>query len=486
MKYLILESIALKPHLETSGEIALELKSKGHDVFYSWVGDNLPWSDWNLPYYFKLFLCSLNNRVSAFTCFMKKEVSVLDGVILTSDKKNKIIDWASNFSGDLDQLKSYMYEGKSLGMGVASSLISMYGDSRYCAEKRTKEVRKALVSSALVYERAKIIISQISPDFVVTFNGRFATSRPIVIAAEGMGIPVLRHERGATFDKYQIYTDAVHNYEYIKNRIINYWFLSDTQTRELSGHAFFQRKRQGDGIGWYSFTNKQKCGRIPLKPPNSRRFVYFSSSDDEYAAVTDVYRPGPWSNQLEALKALVRVCMKASDIELVIRVHPHLAKKSKQEQKLWIDLVGKTKKVHYIGPNEPVDSYALLDSADVVVTYGSTIGIEAAYWGKPSVLLGPCSYRDTSAVVCPKTESELMLYTLSNQLKSPPQDFCIQYGNYYLTHGIPFEYYEPKSLSDGVFLGNRFGWDPEFIYSLRNLRIFKKFWIWFRELRFLR
>ena len=43
MKYL-LETVFDSPHLETSAEIALSIKSKKNDVF-SWLGDNLPWSD---------------------------------------------------------------------------------------------------------------------------------------------------------------------------------------------------------------------------------------------------------------------------------------------------------------------------------------------------------------------------------------------------------------------------------------------------------
>ena len=48
MKYLFIETIFNSPHLETSAEIALDLKLKKKKVYFSWIGDDLPWSDWIL------------------------------------------------------------------------------------------------------------------------------------------------------------------------------------------------------------------------------------------------------------------------------------------------------------------------------------------------------------------------------------------------------------------------------------------------------
>ena len=53
MKILIIESIAATPHLETSGEIAIREKKKGNDVIFSWVGNNLPWNDWQLNWVYR-------------------------------------------------------------------------------------------------------------------------------------------------------------------------------------------------------------------------------------------------------------------------------------------------------------------------------------------------------------------------------------------------------------------------------------------------
>ncbi len=469
MKYLILETNALKPHLETAGELAFRLKDEGAAVFYSWLGSDLPWSDWNLPWHLKFIGCSLDKRLNDFSdLLLDSDISILDKPNISDQVVIEISDWASSFTGGLDQLKNYKYKEKLLGMGVASSLISFYSDSLYPVQEKFPEVRMALFSAALVYERAFALISMSAPDYVVTFNGRFATAKPIVLAAQELKVKVIRHERGSTFERYETFTDAIHNYEYIKLRINDHWASTNKCDRGLNAKSFFERKRGGDGIGWHSFTEKQISGFVPAKKNGCRRVVYFSSSDDEYAAVTDVYKPGPWSNQLTAVNALIDLCNSIENIELVIRVHPHLSKKSKKEQERW-RVFESSERLIYIAPSNPVDSYSLLDSADVVVTYGSTIGIEAAYWGKPSVLLGPSSYRDTSSVFSPSSNDELLRLLLNIDLVVPDKDFCLKYGNYYLTYGSLFEYYRPSSLSDGLLKGKRLGWDPDLLYKSRKL-----------------
>lgn len=475
MRYLIAESVALKPHLETAGEIALKLLNDGHEVSFCWLGVDLSWSDWHLPKMLKFLGCSLERRVENFINILSRQgVKILDLPNLDLDRIKKTYEWASAFHGNIDRLKNYNYEGASLGMGAASSLISLHRDSEYSPQSRPEEVRLCLSTSALIFERALSIIRQQKPDIVITFNGRFATSKPIVSASEFLGIPVIRHERGSTFERYEIFLDAIHNYTYIRKRIAEYWIKTSSEKRVINGNNFFIRRRSGDGIGWYSFTSQQKNGCIPQRNPQKKQIVYFSSSDDEYSAVSDSFEPGPWKSQLDAVKDLIDICSKNSNLELVIRVHPHLAKKSNQEQSRWNELKGDG--VCVISPKDKVDSYALLDSADIVVTYGSTMGMEAAYWGKPSILLGPCAYADTPPVITISAPIELgKLLDHLYELRPANRDLCLPYGNYYMSYGELFRYYKPKSLSEGEFLGQRLGWDPGYIYWLRKLG-FGKIW----------
>ncbi|NBW99096.1 hypothetical protein EBR03_05950, partial [bacterium] len=372
------------------------------------------------------------------------------------------------FFGDLEALKKYQYEQQSLGLGVASSLISCFRTAHFAPNKHVKLVKNALISAAEVFEKSKEIITQTKPQQVVTFNGRFATTKPIVLAAELVQIPVLIHERGSDFSKYEIFTDSVHNFEFRQREIVRYWENADPSERQKLGHEFFKRRRAGHGIGWHSFTADQEKGRIPQRASGKKRWVYFSSSDDEFAAISDGFLSGPWNSQIEAVRNLLGLAASNSEVELVIRVHPHLKIKASIERARWSALQGPN--IINLPPSDPTDSYSLIESSDVVFSFGSTIGIEAAYWGRPSVLLGASSYAQSGAVYAPESASELRdLLRDSSAIRVASQDLCLPFGFYYLTYGRPFQFYQPTSLFDGTFLGKNLDWKPAYLGWLKQL-----------------
>jgi hypothetical protein len=58
----------------------------------------------------------------------------------------------------------------------------------------------------------------------------------------------------------------------------------------------------------------------------------------------------------------------------------------------WVAAVDRAAPDLHIDPTSPVDSYSLMEKADVVFTYGSTTGVEAAFFGCPVVVMGPSAY----------------------------------------------------------------------------------------------
>lgn len=469
MRYLILETVASRPHLETAGEIALTLAKDGNDVVFCFVGDDLPWSDWELSRTVRLLGGAYNGRIQQFISLMREGgVQVVSSSAIDQQTKLRIDEWACCFSGGLEALKKYQYNQQSLGLGVASSLISYFRTAHFSPNKHLKLVKNALISAGLVFEKSKKIIAQTNPHHVVTFNGRFATTKPIVLAAELVQIPVLIHERGSDYSKYEIFSDSVHNFEFRHREIVRYWENADPSERQKLGHEFFARRRAGHGIGWHSFTADQEKGRIPQRASGKKRWVYFSSSDDEFAAISDGFSSGPWDSQIDAVQNLMELAASNSEVELVIRVHPHLKIKASVERARWATLKGPN--IINIAPSDPTDSYSLIESSDVVFSFGSTIGIEAAYWGRPSVLLGASAYAKSGAVYTPTSASELkVLLSDSSAIPVASQDLCLPYGFYYLTFGRPFQFYQPTSLFEGTFLGKNLDWKPAYLRWLKQL-----------------
>ena len=227
MKYLFLETVFDSPHLETSAEIALNIKSKKNDVFFSWLGDNLPWSEWHLSRTKRFLWASIQKKVNLIQKILEeKNINLINPNKIEKKSFDKIEKWAKSFNGNLVSLKKFGYKKQNLGLGVSSSLISIFHQSNFDTKKYHKTVYKSLKSSAIIYERSLELINRIKPDYVVTFNNRFATSLPIILAAKLKKIKIIRHERGSNFDKYEIFKKDVHNLSY---RADNVNFYCDSE-----------------------------------------------------------------------------------------------------------------------------------------------------------------------------------------------------------------------------------------------------------------
>ena len=99
-----------------------------------------------------------------------------------------------------------------------------------------------------------------------------------------------------------------------------------------------------------------------------------------------------------------------------------------------------------------IDTYALMDAADIVVTFGSTIGAEAAFWGKPVVLLGNSFYDRLEGFYVPATHEEAIVL-LQQDLQPIPSKDVLKYGYWELERGIYYKYYKGTALFEGTFMG---------------------------------
>ncbi len=70
-------------------------------------------------------------------------------------------------------------------------------------------------------------------------------------------------------------------------------------------------------------------------------------------------------------------------------------------------------------PESSISTYAMMKHCDRVVSFGSTAGLEAAYWGKPSILAGTSFYRNLGATYNPRTHEDLVALIMAERL--PPK-----------------------------------------------------------------
>ena len=115
--------------------------------------------------------------------------------------------------------------------------------------------------------------------------------------------------------------------------------------------------------------------------------VFFTSSTDEYWALGEQWHEDEWEDQYEAFDAILTCLEARGERDSALRIHPNLLNKSVRyvsrelERIRWISTRHPDLVVIY--PQEPVNSYRLVEGAKRVVVSMSTIGLEASAAGKP-------------------------------------------------------------------------------------------------------
>jgi hypothetical protein len=144
---------------------------------------------------------------------------------------------------------------------------------------------------------------------------------------------------------------------------------------------------------------------------------------------------------------------------IVVRWHPNLQTAGKFENELVDAIIAMSPLVEHIRSNSDIDSYSLLLSADVVLTTGSTMGVEANYYGKASILLGTALYMNLDVCHRPNNFSEL-LKLLSENVFVHSREGAILFGSFFAKYG-----YEIMNFS---FTNGKYNWKGEPVSNLLN------------------
>jgi hypothetical protein len=358
----------------------------------------------------------------------------------------------------VESLKNFTWDGERIGLSVASSLISKYyRDHRLDTLQYARQVRRELRAAIHVYETMKAEMDERKPDRVYVFNGRISTHAPIILLCRKRGIDFYTYEVAGTQNCYLLRKNSTpHSIDAAREEIESLW-RNGSADRETVARTWFEQRRGGIDQGIISFTKHQDRGVLPPGFDRAKHnIVIFNSTIEEYAAVDG------WENRLYSPDETVGVQRIAeslkshSEIGIYLRVHPHMKRipVSRNSQLEDIRRLERTyDNLHVIWPADTVHSYALMDACEKVITFGSTIGLEAAYWGKPSILAGRALYEHLDCLYTPRTHEELIALVLNRALPPLPKESALRYGYREMRYGTPYTIFKQTGVSAGLFDG---------------------------------
>ena len=246
-------------------------------------------------------------------------------------------------------------------------------------------------------------------DCVYLYNGRFLQERAVWEACLVLQIPIIFYEKfnPSWKNRYFLFLRPTHLPSYRGSIMLDFGIKlqnEDFSHREVVGTNWFEHRMLGITQD-YTARQKDSIQHNFAKP----YVVFFHSSEDEL--ITTDLQSKTWGNQISSLYSLVEVLESMTGLNLVIRAHPNLLHKSKNEIELWrsvgAQLESQYSWISFVDSDSSINSYGLMIQAESVVTVGSTIGVEAAYLRKKSILIGRALHESMGITLNPEDKDQL-------------------------------------------------------------------------------
>lgn len=341
-----------------------------------------------------------------------------------------------------DELKHIVYGNVPIGYSVLSTYISQTRNMNPLIDNSTRPFFDHLLDEAAkLVDAIDKLYQEIKPDKLCTFNGRLFESSPIVQYAISRHIPFDINEliggHGKPYYKVIFHNHIAHDIEYLTELIEDAWNKSTkSESDRISiGNSFFENRRSGVEAGDKVYISKQQKGLLPSDwDAQKRNIVFFNSSEDEFASVGDAYESyALFSSQLEGIKRILELTKDCKDIHFYVRVHPNLSNITYRYHLDLYELPKLYPHVTVIPATEKVSTYSLMEAAEKIIVFGSTMGIESSYWGKPVILLAGAMYYNLGVCHIPHTEQDMLKMILDPKL---PTAQC--HRNQYYKFGFYF------------------------------------------------
>lgn len=360
-------------------------------------------------------------------------------------------------------IKKIKYKGAKIGFACLSTYISKTRNLEPIINNEFRhDLDCLLLQSSILTDAIGNALNKIKPELVYLYNGRFFDSRPVYDVARQNNIntrcmDVIEHA-GKIFVK-QISNNATrHNIKENISQMNYYWDLQDIPVKDKIRitHDYFQNKREGLYTSGNVFVKSQKKGLLPDGfDKNKQNIVIFNTSEDEYAAIDNEYdNLLLFKSQREALAYIFKTFKDNKKIHFYLRLHPNLSGiKYKYHTDLYL-FAKKYSNVTVIPPDDKVSTYGLLDAAEKVIVFGSAMGVEAAYWNKPVMLLSGAIYYYLDICYKPKNRLELKKMIVS-KLKLKKKTDTLKYA-YFIMHEDPDRLHKYVDFTEDCF--NFLGW----------------------------
>ena len=406
---------------------AISLLKENNDVFFAYCGGVCE-------------MCTFNQRGRKRVCklcsYCTKTILEKHGIKAVNLQDYYKEQTETHFDyNNADDYRSIIYRNVNVGLGITSSFISLTRNMSPLMNNEAKKFFDAHLNQNIrMVDAFYNLVNELTPDYLYAYNGRYEDSRFVFDISQALNIPVrliedVKVDGVSHILKYEDHLPHDIGY-YLKLRDYcwDHYNLDEKGKIEL-GEKFYNLRRNGKPSGDVKiYIKDQKEGYVPDFDNKKINIAIMNSSEDEYAAVG-----GEWDKlkffktQYEGIIFLLENA--PSNVHFYLRIHPNLKDIKYKYHTDLLKLEDKYSNITVIPGNSTMSTYTIMEKTDKIISFGSTMGIECVFWGKPSILLGPARYYYDGLTYNPKTREEL-IDMLKADLKPLVNDNLYKFGAY--------------------------------------------------------
>ncbi|GMR11354.1 MAG: hypothetical protein BMS9Abin28_2184 [Anaerolineae bacterium] len=327
----------------------------------------------------------------------------------------------------LDELSDWRFEDLPIGeLCLPTVRWALRRHDLYDDRAARGLFRQYLLSAASLAEWFRSTFAELEPRALVVFNGITYPEAVARAMALRLGIPVTTHEVGLRA------LSAFFSHEHATFREVD---LPEESSLEPDWSQVLDAYLEDRGQGRFSMAGVRFWPEI--EPIPAKLKVSMQAYRQEIPIFTNVifdtsqvHANSIFEHMFEWLDAVGELTADYPETLFVIRAHPdenRPGKESRQTVADWFESSGLLDQpnVTFIGPDERVSSYELIERSSFVLVYNSSVGLEASIQGKAVLCAGRARYTQANTVFMPSDKAEyfrqLESMLESSSIEAPPE-----------------------------------------------------------------
>ena len=314
---------------------------------------------------------------------------------------------------DVKVKSDYLPESLTHAVEEISLRDTQYTEQREKVDQESPLYRLRLARNRDAAQRALHWMMEESPEIVVIPNGSILEMGIVYEVAKHPGIPTITYEFGEQRNRIWLALDK----EVMRQETDDLWAAFKDRPipdEELEKVRDLFNSRQNADL-WKNFSRQwqvvpsQGGDRVRQDLGLDERPVVVLAANVIGDSLT-LDRQLFSGSMTEWIERTVQIFAERSDLQLVVRIHP--GEKYTKGPSV-ADTVKKTlhtipENIHLISADDQMNTYDLLEIADLGLVYTTTVGLEMAMSGVPVVVVGQTHYRNKGFTYDPNTWEEYL------------------------------------------------------------------------------